>query len=511
MTKISNQYSLTNILTADLANSRLGINNVSPTVALDVTGAGKFSGVLTLGSTISNGTLTYTLPSATGTLALTSALSGTTNYVSKFTSSGTIGNSSIQDLTTGVLVSPSVTAASAIARGTYLTPTLVASANGDTLVGLDINPTFTNGAFTGVSQFAIRVIGTIRAAIFDSATNLRFSSGTISSYINFALNQTSTEIARFHGTTGNLTLQNGGTFTDAGYRLDVTGTARVSGAATFSSSVSATSYNATTQNIFAVDGSEKMRITSAGNVGIGTTTPRTAATGTNATLDIKGGIYFGSTNSESCTLNNDDSMIFNIDADNSSTSNFFRWATNTKTEDGGTELMRLKENGNLLVGTTTETGLTTGSSVNVGISLGGGIIASQVNNNSNQYWSKATGYTSGDFTAHFVNTTYVGGISTNGSTTNYAVASDYRLKEDLKDFVGIDLINRIKAYDYQWKSDKTRMYGVVAHEFAEVLSYAVTGQKDEDRMQGVDYSKIVPVLVKAIQELSAEITILKNK
>ena len=47
MTKISNQYSLTNILTADLANSRLGINNVSPTVALDVTGAARVSGVLT--------------------------------------------------------------------------------------------------------------------------------------------------------------------------------------------------------------------------------------------------------------------------------------------------------------------------------------------------------------------------------------------------------------------------------------------------------------------------------
>jgi trimeric autotransporter adhesin len=46
MTKISNQYSLTNILTADLANSRLGINNVSPTVALDVTGAGRFSSTL---------------------------------------------------------------------------------------------------------------------------------------------------------------------------------------------------------------------------------------------------------------------------------------------------------------------------------------------------------------------------------------------------------------------------------------------------------------------------------
>ena len=48
MTKISNQYSLTNILTADLTNSRLGINNVSPTVPLDVTGDAKIGGNLTV-------------------------------------------------------------------------------------------------------------------------------------------------------------------------------------------------------------------------------------------------------------------------------------------------------------------------------------------------------------------------------------------------------------------------------------------------------------------------------
>ena len=41
MTKISNQYSLTNILTADLANSRLGINNVSPAYSLDLTGTAR--------------------------------------------------------------------------------------------------------------------------------------------------------------------------------------------------------------------------------------------------------------------------------------------------------------------------------------------------------------------------------------------------------------------------------------------------------------------------------------
>jgi len=70
------------------------------------------------------------------------------------------------------------------------------------------------------------------------------------------------------------------------YALDVTGTARVSGATTFSSSVSATSYNATTQNIFAVDGSEKMRITSIGNIGVGTSTPTDSIVQQGTFIDI---------------------------------------------------------------------------------------------------------------------------------------------------------------------------------------------------------------------------------
>jgi hypothetical protein len=92
-------------------------------------------------------------------------------------------------------------------------------------------------------------------------------------------------------------------------------------------------------------------VSASGNVGIGTTTPRISATGGNKTLDIKGGIYFGSTNSESTCINNDDSMIFNIDANNDNASNFFRWATNTTQETGGTELMRLTESGILGIGT----------------------------------------------------------------------------------------------------------------------------------------------------------------
>ena len=105
MSKNTNLSFLTDYITADITNGRIGINNASPTVAFDVSGATRISGALTLTSTISNGTYTYTLPSATGILALTSALSGTTNYVPKFTASGTIGNSSLQDDGTNVSLS----------------------------------------------------------------------------------------------------------------------------------------------------------------------------------------------------------------------------------------------------------------------------------------------------------------------------------------------------------------------------------------------------------------------
>jgi hypothetical protein len=176
-----------------------------------------------------------------------------------------------------------------------------------------------------------------------------------------------------------------------------------------------------------------------------------------------------------------------------------------------TERMRITSGGAVLVGTQSSTGLATGSSVNVGILIGTGAVNSQVNNNSNIYLSKATGFTSGDLTAHFVNGTYVGGISTNGTTTTYAVASDYRLKEDLKAIKGLEILNKIKVYDYKWKASDERMDGVIAHELQEVIPYAVTGIKDGERMQAVDYSKIVPVLIQAIKDQQVQIEQLKNK
>ena len=151
---------------------------------------------------------------------------------------------------------PSITAASAIAQGTVISPTLVASANSDVLVGLDVTPTFTNGAFTGVTNAALRVIfsgsGTgdgnylsvinsgyptlysgsalsisIRNLTVFYADNGQTSLSGRSEISNINFNQGNKNVLRIFATTSNILIQNGGTFTDAGYRLDVNGTARI--------------------------------------------------------------------------------------------------------------------------------------------------------------------------------------------------------------------------------------------------------------------------------------------
>jgi hypothetical protein len=96
-------------------------------------------------------------------------------------------------------------------------------------------------------------------------------------------------------------------------------------------------------------------------------------------------------------------------------------------------------------------------------------------------------------------------IVSGGSTTSYNTTSDYRLKEDLKDFNGLEKVSAIKVYDFKWKSGDYRMDGVIAHELAEVIPYAVVGEKDAEEMQSVDYSKLTPILVKAIQEMNTKI------
>jgi hypothetical protein len=107
-------------------------------------------------------------------------------------------------------------------------------------------------------------------------------------------------------------------------------------------------------------------------------------------------------------------------------------------------------------------------------------------------------------------------MAPNGTSVSYATTSDYRLKKDLRSFRGLDLINRLKTYDFAWKIDDSRMYGFMAHEIQDVLPYLVNGQKDAVDTKGkivpqtVDYSKLTPILVKAIQEQDETINNLKK-
>lgn len=129
-----------------------------------------------------------------------------------------------------------------------------------------------------------------------------------------------------------------------------------------------------------------------------------------------------------------------------------------------------------------------------------------------------TNNTGAGFLDCYYNTNYIGGIQQNGaSNVTFSTSSDYRLKEDLKDFSGLNLLSKLKVYDFKWKAEDSRMYGVIAHELQEVIPYVVNGNKDELKENGnikvqvVDYSKLVPILIKSIQELEAKIVTLESK
>jgi hypothetical protein len=183
----------------------------------------------------------------------------------------------------------------------------------------------------------------------------------------------------------------------------------------------------------------------------------------------------------------------------SQTAAIMQWANS-----GNTVLGVINSGGNVLIGKTSSSFSTNGIELNT--------------NGSGCFWtgSNATLLTmnrigTNDHLILFKNDgTDCGAITIAGTnTTNFNTTSDYRLKEDLKDFNGLALVSKIPVYDFQWKRDSTRSYGVMAHELQSVLPYAVSGTKDGENTQGVDYSKIVPLLVKAIQEQQVQLGQLK--
>ena len=101
----------------------------------------------------------------------------------------------------------------------------------------------------------------------------------------------------------------------------------------------------------------------------------------------------------------------------------------------------------------------------------------------------------------------VGSVSVTASATAYNTSSDYRLKENITPIQGAaDIVKAMKPCTYTFKSDGSWHDGFIAHELQEFHPRAVIGEKDAvdadgfPDYQGLDYSKLTPILTAALQE-----------
>jgi hypothetical protein len=252
---------------------------------------------------------------------------------------------------------------------------------------------------------------------------------------------------------------------------------------------------------FMTNDTERARIDSSGNVGIGTTSPLAQIHATTAVLvSGDGGYYGGQAYFASGAWRNAVNSQGGYAIRN--TGGVFTVWTGASSSTAGTafadfnERVRIDSSGNLLVGTTVASDATI-----VGVTLGGG---------------------GSNFTTSNVGTQFpcafrrggnlVGTISTSTTATAYNTSSDYRLKENAQPMTGaLAKVAALKPCTYTWKADGSDGEGFIAHELAEVVPQCVTGEKDavdsegKPVYQGIDTSFLVATLTAAIQELKAEL------
>jgi hypothetical protein len=264
---------------------------------------------------------------------------------------------------------------------------------------------------------------------------------------------------------------------------------------------------------------ERLRITSDGLVGIGTDSPTIASSG--------GGVHIQDGTQAALRLDHYLNGGFEVQS-SSGTLMFYSTAASA-------ERLRIDSSSRMMFNTggsaITAGGGTPQLSMNFSASVGPGLTIQD------------TAATNGNAFVRFVNAgTYAGQISSNGGTSmTYGSASDHRLKENVEDMTGA--ITRVKSLQprrFSWIADNLdapNFDGFLAHEAQAVVPEAVTGTKDEVEtwtqqqiddgdapdgtsagdnkldgdgntipvMQGIDQSKLVPLLTGALQEAIAKI------
>ena len=171
---------------------------------------------------------------------------------------------------------------------------------------------------------------------------------------------------------------------------------------------------------------------------------------------------------------------------------------------GNTERMRVDASGNVLVGTTTS---------NYSATNGFGVIAPAAATYAFVSHPNGTA-NSTDFIAFSYAGTRIGNI-TQASTSGvaYNTTSDVRLKQDIEPLQATDMLMAMNPVSYHWKVDPQgpKSIGFIAQEMQKIMPEAVSGIPDGEDMMGMDYGRITPVLVAALQDAHRKIEQLEKR
>jgi hypothetical protein len=267
---------------------------------------------------------------------------------------------------------------------------------------------------------------------------------------------------------------------------------------------------ANTNALYFVTGdTERMRIDSSGNVGIGTSSPSYPLhVDRGATGDIA---HFEGQSSTHLRIGEASNVMY-LNANNGNAEIAF--------QSNGSEKMRIDSSGNVGIGTTSPDG-----PLHIDAATSNPIFT--VHKNSTgvsdavriRHGRALSGFFGKGIRFQRNDGTEVGSVVLRFTSTDYNTSSDYRLKENVDyEFNALDRVAQLKPARFNFIEEPTiEVDGFLAHEVQDIVPQAVSGEKDaiDDEgnpdYQGIDHSKLVPLLTKAIQEQQTQIDALQSE